>query len=381
MDKTCNKKKIIISFIGKGDYKEVEYQLNGRRIKSRLAIIPIKELFGPEEIYVIGTEESKWSELNGIDYKKVIIPAGNSEKEFWQMMDILSENIKLTNSDVAFDITHCFRTIPFFVVIYIKFMKFIEPTAEIKHIYYANLDNKSILDLKPLLDMLDWVDAASIFKQNGDLEHLSILVTKNLREAFMGEKQTSASSLKKLNKIMKELSAITKMTYVPQLGEISNSFSELLADAEFKSETKRYLKPLYYLLPKVEEMIEKFKASTEWESQLKIASWYLDNNRPSQALIVLREAIITHQCLKGGMDPYDSDVRREIEETLNKAVKTKSEMPIYQLWDKVSQHRNKVAHALMRRRENINPEKAIRTTAEYLKEASKILPERSEDEN
>lgn len=374
----------MIGFIGKGAYKEVEYRLNGSVYRSSLAIMPISAEFKPDKIHIIGTAESQWELLKGIDYEKILIPAGNSEKEFWEMMDILSDKIDLSHSEVAFDITHCFRTIPFFVVIFIRFMKFFDETAEIKHIFYANIESKEIIDLKPLLDLLDWIDATSIFLNSGELENLCSLVAKAEREAGPEEKKEKPSQLKNLRKIMKELAAITQMTYVPQFGEISKSLADLMSDKNFELEARNQLKPIYYLMPKIREMLDKFKAESEWETQLKIASWYLENKKPSQALIVLREAIITHQCLKAEKDPYDTKQRSQIEEELNKAVKAESKMDIHRLWDRVSQHRNKVAHALMRRRENIDPEKAIRTTRNYLKEAFEVMTgmtERSHHEN
>lgn len=377
MDKS-SKSKVLISFLGTGNYQKVKYQLNGQSYESDLSILPINDYFKPDKIYIIGTRDSRWELVANLNYERLEIPAGKSADEFWQMFDLLLQNISISESEVAFDITHCFRSIPFFVVIFIKFIKFMKKSIEVSHIFYGILDQKTnesqIIDLRPLSDLLDWMEAIASLKKYGDLDDLCLLAER-------AEKQIRKQGIKQplklanLKRELKELTDITKMTYVPQLGEISEVLTQLLADETLRSETETYLKPLNLLLPELKDMIGRFKKPTEWEAQLEAAKWYLENKKPSQALLVLREAIVTYNCLASGIDPYERERREEVEKKLGEAVKSKSQEPLHKLWDKVTQLRNKVAHALMKRRENIYPDRSMRKVDELINEAEFVMKE------
>lgn len=370
---TERRERVLISFLGKGDYQQINYNLNGKAYESKLTLFPIKEEFKPDKIYVVGTEESKWNLLTSLEYEQVIIPSGRSNEEFWEIIDILSDRLQLNDRLVAFDITHCFRSIPIFVMIFIKFLKFTEKNTEIMHIFYGILETKQIIDIRPLLDLLEWIEAVSLFCKHGDLDGLSELLEKAVKEIRISSHQPTKLLLNELKNNLKDLSAMAKMTYVPQFGEISRAILELMSDDRLKNETRVYLKPLFFLLPDLLNMINRFKSENEWESQLKIARWYLDKNNPSQALLVLREAVITHQCLRMKKDPYHNELRQQVEKELGEAIKIKSKAPIHQLWDKVSQTRNKSAHALMRRKENIDPKRALNRVKGLIEEAERIM--------
>ncbi len=377
MDKP-SKSKVLISFLGTGNYQKVKYQLNGQSYESDLSILPINEYFKPDKIYIIGTKDSRWELVANLNYERLEIPAGKSADEFWQMFDLLLQNISISESEVAFDITHCFRSIPFFVVIFIQFIKFMERSTEVSHIFYGILDQKTyesqIIDLRPLIDLLDWMEAIASLKKYGDLDDLCLL-TERAEKQIRKQGINQPLKLVNLKKQLKELADITKMTYVPQIGEISSVLTQLLDDETLRQETNVYLKPLSLLLPELKDMIGRFNKPNEWEAQLEAAKWYLENKKPSQALLVLREAIVTYACLASAVDPYERDKREEVEKKLGEAVKSKSQASLHKLWDKVTQLRNKVAHALMKRRENIDPEKSIRNVNKLIKEAEKVMKE------
>ncbi|MBC7362147.1 MAG: TIGR02221 family CRISPR-associated protein [Candidatus Aminicenantes bacterium] len=369
------KTRVLISFLGTGNYQKVQYQLNGQSYESQLSIIPINNYFKPDKIYIIGTKDSRWEMVESLKHERIEIPAGKSADEFWQMFDLLSKNITVKESEIAFDITHCFRSIPFFVVVFIQFIKFLEKSTEVRHIFYGILDQKTneshIIDLRPLMDLLDWMEALASFRKYGDLDDLCRLVERAEREIRQaGEKD---SKLRLLKKDLMELTAVTKMTYIPQLGEISEALTQLMEDETLGSEIENYLKPLGILLSELKTMIQRFKKPTEWEAQLEVARWYLENKNPTQALLVLREAIISYKCLEMNLDLYDSKQRETTEKVLGQAVKNKSKEPLCVLWNQVSQARNKVAHALMRKREDIDPNRAIKKVFSLLEEASSII--------
>ncbi len=377
--------KTLISFLGKGDYREVTYKLDGLEFKSKLSIGPIKERFGPDHIYIVGTEESRWDLLTNIEYKKIIIPSGRDEVELWQIFDIMAQSLQTlpkedgqgqSKNKLIFDITHCFRSVPFFVVILARFIEFINKDVLIHNIFYGFIDNQTmeskIVDLAPLLDLLGFINSLNSLEKYGDPEDISELLSQKGRKLWES-KQVLPPSLKKLEKTLNTLTAITKMTYVPQLNQIAENLDSLLKDPALISEARTYFRPLLYMTDRLERMAQRFKISPEWRAELEIARWYNDNRHPSQALLVLREAIITYVCMEKGLDPYEGEKREQVETKLN-AERMINKEPIYNLWDSVAQYRNKTAHALTKKNtQEINPEKAQRRVQDFIEKAENIL--------
>lgn len=359
------KKKILISFLGAGNYKQVKYKINGFSFESQLALVPLIKFFQPDLIYVIGTKDSSWHLLKGLNYTTLEIPGGKNAEEFWEMFDLVLKKIEveIKNSKIAFDITHCFRSIPFFVVILTKCIKFIEESAEISHIFYGYLDrlaNESdIIDLQPLLELLDWLEAISSLKKYGDVYELCRLIERTEKEIRKTRLPTKDSYLKKLRVGLKKLNDISRMTFVPHLWQIADNISNIIYNDKLLSEVSQYIKPFRLILPDLQNLAERFKKDTVWESMLEVSRWYLENKNPTQALIVLRETIVTYEADKKGWDVYDINNRKNIEDELN-AKRTTSSSPIHKLWNKVIDPRNNVAHALMKKvNKNINPNKAM----------------------
>ena len=371
-------KKILISFLGAGNYQEVTYHYNGKSYLSKLALEPIKSIYQPEKIYIIGTNDSKWELVNKYSFEKIKIPTGKSSDEFWEIFSALCQKTSIKNSQIAFDITHCFRSIPFFVVIFIQFIKFIEKSAEIKHIFYGYLDSESkestIIDLKPITELLDWMEAVSSLQKYGDLSELSQLLNKKYKNIRTNKDDNLYfKGLKKLSNNLEKLNKITKMTYVPQLGDIAETLSEIISNPQLKEVIRNYLKPLEIIMPQLENLSKRFKKKSVWESLIEVTKWYIDKNNPTQALLVLRETIVTYIAEQKGVDAYDKNQRDIIEKELNDNRKSSPE-PIHKLWNKIIDARNNVAHALMKRTDlKIKPDKALNKVRELLEETQEVL--------
>lgn len=373
-----NKTKFLVSFLGKGNYREVVYRIDGHEYHSKLSIWAIKKAFSPEKIYVIGTKDSRWDllqELNLKDVKQIIIPPGRNEKELWEIIDIISHEVALESSDVIFDITHCFRSIPLFLVVLIKFLKFFNNNVDIDKILYGYLDESSresmIVDLAPLVELLVLIDAVNSFERYGDPQDICFLISnkeKKYREEF-------PRSLREIKKLLIELGAIIKMTYVPRLNKVAEKMDEVLQKLEeeqARNEVNIYFKSLSYMFDRFKMMARRFKIDQDWQAQLEVARWYNENRHPSQALLTLREALITYGCSRENKDPYKPENRAQVEDEYNRK-RMHSDEPIYKLWNKVIDYRNKTAHILTIESSKIKPETAIEKVGNLIKEAFEIL--------
>lgn len=374
-------KKILVAFLGNAEYQETTYQIEDKQYKDRLAFIPIYNHFHPIDIaYVIGTKESKWEMIKDFSHKPIEIPYGKSETDFWEMFDVLTKNIDIKDAEVIFDITHCFRAIPIFTAIYIRFLKYVEPTANFSHIFYGSFekgkDLTPIVDLAPLLDLLDWIDATTSFIKYGELEDLSKKVKIANDKAWKQEGiEKRPKTLGMFSKRIGELSDLSRLTYIPLLSEVGKELSPLLEESELKEELQNYSKPFVLLINRLAQYIARFAKPSLWESHLEAAKWYLENKRPTQALLVLREVVLTYHCERYGCDPYEIKSREKRERALNDK-RQKSKKPIIRLWQKITDARNRAGHALMRRQDKtLSPSKAITDVENLIKETEKVLRE------
>jgi len=270
--------KVLIAFLGKVQYDETTYQIGDKLYnKQRLVFIPIYEHFSPfHTVYIIGTKDSKWEMLKDFSHERIEIPYGRSESDFWEMFDILTNRIKIKDREVIVDVTHCFRAIPLFVAIYIRFIKHLEPTAKFSHIFYGSYEKgqpvNPVVDLAPILELLDWIDATVSFMKHGELEELSMKVKKANDMVWKNEDiKEKPKNLGEFSKRLKRLSDLSRLTYIPLLPETSKEMSELLNREAFKGEIIRYAKPFSLLFDSLAKYIIRFAKPSIWESHLEAA--------------------------------------------------------------------------------------------------------------
>lgn len=118
---------------------------------------------------------------------------------------------------------------------------------------------------------------------------------------------------------------------------------------------------------------ERFIKPSLWESHLEAAKFYIESKRPTQALLVLREVILTYRCEENDCDVYDLSSRNKIETEFNEQ-RQKSKEPIVKLWQKITDARNRTGHALMKRtNKDLSPTKAIKEVKSLIEQTEEIL--------
>jgi CRISPR-associated DxTHG motif protein len=371
-------RRVLLAFLGNSDYSETTYTIQESSYRDRLAFIPIYEHFSPvQTAYVIGTTESRWDMLRGFPHTPVIIPYGKSEADFWRMFDILSGELDLRHAEIIFDITHGFRAVPFFSAIFIRFLKYSEPTASLSHIFYGIFERGQmvtpVVDLAPSLDLLDWIDATTAFVRYGELEELSQKVKRESDRAWKTKAHLKPRLLGDLAGILERFSNLSRLTYVPLLSAAGKELSDLLQNTELRRELTAYAKPLGMLLDPLLKHTSRFSRGSLSESHFEAAKWYLENKRPTQSLLVLREYVLTRLCEGDRCDPYDIKEREKREKSLNELRDTGND-PVTRLWSKITDARNRAGHALMKRRSReLSPGKAVKQVERLLAETEEVL--------
>ena len=378
MTQDAEMKKVLIAFLGNASYKETTYLLDECSYRRNLAFLPIYERFSPfETTYVIGTKDSKWDLLKDFPHIPVKIPYGRSEDEFWDIFDILTSSVELKEREVIFDVTHCFRTIPVFVAIYIRLLKYKEPTAHLTHIFYGSYmpweEVTPIIDFAPLIGLLDWLEAVSSFSKYGELEELAGMVSASSKKAWQGIGNQRPQKLSEFSQKLSKLSEASRLTYIPVFFELNEDLSNLLHEPQLESELKQFAKPFSLLFQKFKDHAERFRQKSQWRAQVEIAAWYFESKKFAQALSVLREAIITFECEKKGCELLGVERRESIAKQLSRQIR-RSNKPLIKLWGRVTEERNRVAHALMSGRDKtISPMRRGPIIKRLIGETQKLL--------
>lgn len=191
-------RKVFLTFLGTGNYKECVYTFNEQKSKVveyiQRALI---DLVAPDydEYIAFCTEkayEKHFEKLNEEcknQFRNVEIPDGLSEKEIWEMFQIIFENLQ-DGDEVILDITHSFRSIPMLGITLLQYAKFIK-NINVKGIYYGAFENLGaayqieekypnpedrlapILDLTAFSILQDWSMFGSQFINTGNINGLS----------------------------------------------------------------------------------------------------------------------------------------------------------------------------------------------------------------
>ncbi len=233
-----------------------------------------------------------------------IIPIGKNEDELWSVFETISK-IPQQNDIVSIDITNGLRYQPLFLFLGLFYFKTIL-NNKIKNVFYGALELSAefpaldeygkqeyetiygkqqvknltpIFDLKPLIEIMDWINASNTFKQYGDLSlFIKLLQDKNIDNNLIVKAKDYAQSLQ-LNNVenIKSNSTIFK-----------NKIKEMLENVTTE------IKPLKF----VEEAILDFPnqinlKNNSWEIMWLMSERYYKSGQLALATILLFEAIIS----------------------------------------------------------------------------------------
>jgi len=404
----------LISVIGrpsKGRYDHAIYELNNQSYETDFFFIPLLKHYQPDKFYLLGTRDSIWEQVEKarekvpFDYEKIIIPFGINSQEIWQIFETIVR-LPLRDTKLVIDITHGFRAIPFAVFLAALYFQSVREDVEIEDILYGNYEARNpetkvapVVHLKSYLDMYQWIRAARRFVQYGDGDLLIQKLTEQL-EKF----PAIGSFIQHFQRFVDNL----QLTFVTQVApQARRTLSQMT------KETKRQLKslPAFGLLyPQVIYRLRMLENEThEWQRQWRLAEWFASNRQYTQAIIVLREMLITFtaELLGKSITAYtirekqvgyfhtyfvfwkDSNKLRELKLTpaqiskvqngISHLIETIGETLLNRwrkLLDEIHQARNLTGHALMRgksEKEIIDPEEQIRRIHMWVREVREVL--------
>lgn len=279
------------------------------------------------------------------------IPNGNSEAELWEIFQICADAVD-EGDEIIFDITHAFRSLPlliFIVAVYLRQVKNITLT----HIIYGGYEardrhaNRSpIFDLTPFIRLLDWTNAVNVFQRSGDARPIAGLdVPEDISNALSGlsealltnrtlEAQNAAFAFNRLN-LGQNLQSPAPFGML--IGQLQANYRDMAV------------------------YIPNTKPQTNLKKQFVQIRWYVENQHYLQAITLIREWLVSWECLQQNHGDWLSQhSRKAAEKALNERLEHQdsqfskalevliTDQTSTKLWEQCSVLRNDLAHCGMR---------------------------------
>jgi len=390
--------KILVGFLGEGKYDETKYYIEDKNNykNTKYILEALKEFVKPDKIIVITTETAKEKKIESIgipiidDVKNhlgeieiLIIPEGKdieNQKEIFRQIVKFFEKYKDASFHV--DVTHGFRYLPFIFFTSFVYLKNIYD-INIEKIYYGNFERgkeySPIIDLSYLLDLVNWSSSVYLFNQRFDAKALSkaIVSTKvNIRE------KSEMPNLSKLGSALSSFSNEFLNVRPIKIAEIATDIKEKISKS--REEIKKWAD---HLLPLFDRLAEEDFRKLSLENpetldkenlryQLNLIKIYVDKNLLLQAILLLREFMISYiiyaineqekwidhnfrESVSGALNALDKSASKHNSE---EAPQNKNVMDVLQKvknvediegfikhWNKVIEYRNIFAHCGMKK--------------------------------
>lgn len=428
--------KVFISFLGTNEYIPCHYYFRSKENSSKLvrfvqeAILDIlcKDFSENDKICFFLTEGAKtinWYDtptnhnkgLSRTLFEKklpskivaVDIPNGNTVDELWKIFDLLTQEIQGA-TEIVFDITHSFRSIPMLAITTIMYLKALT-TISIRGIYYGAFEAlgsakyvaekikeeeryAEILDLTIFDELMEWAYAVRSFVKAGDASMLAELGLKDITYSRLGEMikekpyQEFRSLCKNISSFSRQIATCRTISLLTTVKKIQS----LLESSQFKiiAETKPAFSKL---LDGLHKTFTNFRGDTLLVL-IEIVEWALKHNMIQQAYTVLTETIITYfydNYIPADLQMDELSKRTKISHLVSKLGQKKSieeegifktiyekiqkeDLELARLYTNISNNRNEVNHAEFgRKNQQTKTEKQLRHELETNFEKVKAL--------
>lgn len=249
--------------------------------------------------------------------KQVDIPIGNSEKEIWEIFNIVY-NTMGEDEEIIFDITHSFRSIPMLFMVlagYAGIMKNIDVTG----IYYGAFDTLGhpvqvakkipdpgmrlapIFDLSSFMQLNEWSRATQSFIRHGNADEFVKLVKKKTGP-ILYKSQGRDRTARDMSRFANNMIQISRnIQYNRGDRIIQHDYDITIKNLEKIKKDSSFIPPFRPLLEKIEQKIKRFE-KYDVRNGFKAVEWCMGHDLIQQAVTMLWENIITWVLEEEGID-------------------------------------------------------------------------------
>jgi CRISPR-associated DxTHG motif protein len=296
---------------------------------------------------------------------EINIPDGKKEAELWRIFTAISNAVH-EGDEIAFDITHGFRSLPMIALLTIAYLKQVKG-VKVQHVVYGVYEKGKheapILDLTPFANLLDWLAAAKMFMATGDSSELGRLIQEVQNDAYRNRGaygENLPRALKNFGMALEEVSNDLLLARVPNLPDSIRRLAQRQSEAN--TEVGQWTQPLTLLLDKIADAYEPFQDDS-LPTQAALIRWYLDHNHIVQAVTLAREWVVSDYARQKSLS------RDDAEDELNQRANNQESDELVQLWSSIRNIRNDLAHCGFGREEGqVLSATSIRQNAEKVVE-------------
>lgn len=301
----------LVTFLGTGNYQSVIYRdpASGCCAPQTTWIArALAELHRPTEIVVLATKKAEAThgtalraDLGGAGFTIELrtIDEGGEPQHLWQQFEAIKAALRAPAEwQVILDITHGFRSQPFFAASVVAFVRAVDENPPPLRVVYGGFEAKDsagvapIWDLTPFIDLLDWTREIMLFLKTG-------------RGAGVAEKLKEVSELADLGSALqrfgRDLETIRTGSLLLGTATAESSAHALAHQVETcRQWVHRTLPPfadiLHLLEQKVRQLLvrpEPLNSPDAHKALVNLAQWYVEMGRYVEATTAAQEGWIS----------------------------------------------------------------------------------------
>lgn len=318
----------LVTFLGTGKYQPVVYRdPASERCAPQTTWIAraLAELHRPTEILVLATPKAEATHGSalladlrsaGFTVELRTIDEGGEPQHLWQQFEAIKAALRAPAEwQVILDITHGFRSQPFFAASVVAFVRAVDENPPRLRVAYGGFEAKDaagvapIWDLTPFIDLLDWTREIMLFLRTGravGVAQRTQALGRALSRAWAdggraGAKPTLPALAKALGALGRDLETVRTGAMLLGSDKAAASAAQLIAAmGEVRDSLAQHIPPLADVLDRIETMAQPLVISTATlntpeghAATAALAQLYLGMGRYSEAATTVREGLIT----------------------------------------------------------------------------------------
>ena len=393
----------LISFLGTGNYAETVYTFNEQECKTRYIAAALSEFFKVDSIIILATKEAYSTHAKGLsdELERLslpqadirTIPSGGATEELWKQFEIIHTAVTDNQpASISFDITHGFRSQPFFAAAVINYLRATLENPPDMQAYYGEWrkdeSTSPVWDISTFISLLDWSSALQSFMKTGHGADLAQLARKEnisiQKNSSKGQRPITLDKLaSSIRAFSENISTVRVADIITGAATKSGSAANVITNIDrSEAEVKQYFPPLYPVLLALKDKLSGIPTDNlfnekGYQAMLALAKLYVDYERYPEAAIVLREGWVSLYAAKN----------RSVKELMSKAERSAAKERWYEAEnekenaegcaDLLGSVRNDIQHGGFR--PSPNPaDKLIKNLNELIEKLSKRLSENSQ---
>ncbi len=316
----------LISFLGTGDYQPTVYVWQDTKsLETPYVALALAQFLDAQEVIVLATDKAQakhgqslrqaFAEAGLVLPNFVGIADGRTNQELWDNFSSLKNLLSASAQAVVLDITHGFRSQPFFAGAVVSYVRAVAETAPKIRVVYGAFEARDpetgctpIWELTAFVDLLDWTQAIRAFLYSGQGEWLAAkakALGETLARAWAVTRQGPPPKVKKFARALETFSQALNTVRTGELllaRDKHPSAARWLVSAlvEAKADLIAYSPPLAPILDVLERKLtpllldqDHLAGARGQRAMAALARLYLELGRYAEAGIVLREGWVS----------------------------------------------------------------------------------------